>query len=124
MKKCMKLVFVSLLVVLAVGKSVWASSTTSSGKGMTGEEAMKHLRNLKGHIAVLTSRYGTDRETDKQGVAMKNLERASKHSQGRPILERAFEDAEKESRAYKISEKAEEAWWNNFFAIRRTYLGK
>jgi hypothetical protein len=120
MKKYSKIVFVFLMAMFVFGKNAVASS-----KGMKPEDAMRHLRNLKGSIAVLSGRIG-DKETELQITAKENLEKFSKNPRGRPILEQAFEDTEKESRAHKgkISEKAEEVWWGNFYVLKKTYLGK
>ncbi|MDR1498729.1 MAG: hypothetical protein LBS34_00370, partial [Rickettsiales bacterium] len=89
MKKCIRTVFVSLLVVLTMGKNVWASS-----KGVTGAQAMEVLKQLRGSIAFLTRTVGTDENIGKQNAARGNLERSSRDPQWRPVLERAFDDAE------------------------------
>jgi hypothetical protein len=120
MKKYLKVVCVSLLVGLTMGKDVWASS-----KGLTGEQAMEILKQLKGSIAFLTRTIGTDENISRQNAARKNLEVASSDPDGRSILKKAFEDRETESKAYKFTtKKADDLWWSNFYTIKRTYLGK
>ncbi|MDR1498731.1 MAG: hypothetical protein LBS34_00380 [Rickettsiales bacterium] len=120
MKKCIRTVFVSLLVVLTMGKSVWASS-----KGVTGAQAMEYLKQMRGCIAFLTRTIGTDKELERQGQAQRNLEKASRNPHGRPILERAFEDEERESRSFDfVYKQAEEIWWKNLYAIKKMYLSK
>jgi hypothetical protein len=125
MKRYFKIVLVSLLVVSTMGKSAWASSTASGGNGLTGEEAMYYLKNTKGCINKLIMVYNREEKLAERRDAEKNLEGVAKHPLTRPIVEQAFGDVEKEIKLYKFKfEEAERSWWNDFFAIRKTYLGR
>jgi hypothetical protein len=118
MNKCVRTFFVSLLVVLTIGKSALASS-----KGMTGEKAMYYLKNIKGCINELIVVYNDKNRLAERRHAEKNLEGVVNHPLTRPIVEQAFDDVEKEAIAYgRESEEAKKSWWSDFFAIRKTYL--
>jgi hypothetical protein len=108
-----------------MGKSAWASSTASGGKGLTGEQAMYYLKNTTGAIARLITVYNDKDRLAERERAEKNLEKLTNHPLTRPIVEQAFEDGEKEIKLYKFEFKeAERSWWNKFFMIRKTYLGR
>ncbi|MDR2760465.1 MAG: hypothetical protein LBB09_01285 [Rickettsiales bacterium] len=86
---------------------------------------MEVLKQLKGSIAFLTRAIGTDENIDKQNATRGNLERMLKDPQWRPILERAFNDSEKEYKGFKFaSKKASDFVWGNFYSIRSVYLDK
>jgi hypothetical protein len=120
MKKCIRTVFASLVVVLTMGKSAFASSA-----GLSGEQAVYYLKNTKGAIARLITVYNDKDRLAERERAEKNLEKLTNHPLTRPIVKQAFEDTEKEIKLYKFKfEEAERSWWNDFFAIRKTYMGK
>ncbi|MDR1498732.1 MAG: hypothetical protein LBS34_00385 [Rickettsiales bacterium] len=115
MKKCIRTVFVSLLVVLTMGKSAWASS-----KGMIREKAMYYLKNTKGCICKLIVTYSDKKKLAERRNAERNLGGMAKHRLTRPIVDQAFDDAEREGRMYDPVK----FWLDKFFAIRKTYLGR
>jgi hypothetical protein len=120
MKRYLKIVFVSLLVVSTMGKGAWASSA-----GMSGEKAMYYLKNIKGCINKLIMVYNDEARLAERRHAEKNLEGVANHPATRPIVIQAFDDVEREGETHKSeSEKVKEIWWGRFFAIRKTYLGK
>jgi hypothetical protein len=121
MKKYLKIIFVLLAVVLTAGKHAFASSA-----GITGEQAVYYLKNTKGFINKLIRVYNDREKLTERQHAEKNLAGVSNHPLTRPIVEQAFDDVEKEGKAYEgnVSEKARISWWDRFFTIRKTYVGR
>jgi hypothetical protein len=124
MKKYSRIVSVFLLTALVMGKSVFASSA----RQLSADKAAGWLRNLRMSIRGLIEPLSADNDEEERGISRYNLEKASKHELLRPILVRAFEEEKKGYEDVAIKKRASKAvqdiFWKDFYAVRKTYLGK
>jgi hypothetical protein len=110
MKKYFKILFVSLLVTLTIGKGALASSMV-----LTPEQHAYYLKEFKGHIATLIEFSFTGKDDGGMEATIDDLIRASKHKKVRPALIQAFKDVRGESKLCegKMSDDTRVNWWKS-----------
>jgi hypothetical protein len=120
MKKYFKILFVSLLVTLTIGKGALASSMV-----LTPAQHDYYLKNIKGCLTHLMGAYEDNAKLAEWRHAEKNLRGVANDPRTHQVVLEAFDDYEKDSRLYNWgSKRVETLWLDRLSKIREIFLGK